>query len=76
MKHNPEIVCFDAQNLADLFAFETVDFAQGESTSGALRQRRETVVEYFPEVVAFDQLRWRCMPLIRRVINAAASFFS
>src|SRR5215467_4757765 len=69
MKHNPKVVHFYAQNLADLFTLETVNLAQRESTGGALRQRRETLVEYFPEVVALDQFRRRCVPLIGRVIR-------
>src|SRR6185369_7251471 len=69
VQHDPKVVHFDAENLADLFALQTVNLSQSESTSSALRQRRETVVEYFPEVVTLDQLRWRCMPLIRRVIS-------
>src|SRR4029079_4090254 len=68
VQHDPKVIHFNAQNLADLFAFETVHLAQSESTRGALRQRRETVVKHFPEVVALDQLRRRYMPFIWRVI--------
>src|ERR1051325_6538619 len=68
VQHNPKVVYFNTQNLADLFALQTIDFTQRESTSGALRQRRETVVKYFPEVAALDQLRWCCVPFIWRVI--------
>ena len=39
-----------------------------KSAGGALRQRRETVVKYFPEVVALDQFGGRRMPFSRRVI--------
>src|SRR6185369_11546690 len=69
MQHHPEIVHFNAQNLADLFAFQTVNFAQSECTGDALRQGRKTVVKYFPEVTAFNQLRRRCMPFIGRVVG-------
>ena len=47
VQHNPQVVHFDAEDLADLFALKTVDLSQRESTSGALWQRRETVVEIF-----------------------------
>src|SRR5215813_1164780 len=68
VQHNPEVVHFNAQNLADLFAFKTVNLAQRESTGSSLRQGREAVVIYFPEIVALDQLCRRCMPFIWRVI--------
>src|SRR5215813_11862001 len=68
VEHNPKIVHFNAQNLADLFAFQTIDFTQRESTGSSLRQGREAVVIYFPEIVALDQLCRRCMPFIWRVI--------
>src|ERR1051325_6365666 len=68
MKHHPKVVHFNAQDLADLLTLKTVNLAQRESTSGTLRQGREAVVIYFPEVVALDQLCRRCMPFIWRVI--------
>src|SRR5690349_4656910 len=68
VQHDPEVVYSNAQDLADLFTFKTVHFAQRESTGSALRQRRKTVVEYFPEVAALDQFRRRCMPFIGRVV--------
>src|ERR1051326_4260103 len=68
VQHNPEIVYFNAQDLADLFALQTVDFTQRKSTGNALRQGREAIVKYFPEVAALDQLRRCCVPFIWRVI--------
>src|ERR1044072_3333443 len=68
VKNNPEVVHFNAQNLADLFALQTINLAQRESTRSALRQWRETVVIHFPEIAALDQFRRRCMPFIWRVI--------
>jgi hypothetical protein len=35
MKHNPKVVHFNAQNLADLFALKTVDLPQSESAGCA-----------------------------------------
>src|SRR5690242_11649459 len=68
MQHDPKIVYLDAQQLADLFALQTIYFAQRESTGGALRQRGKTFVENFPEVAALDQLGGRCVPFIRRIV--------
>src|SRR5215213_3740641 len=68
VQHNPKVVHFNAQDLADFFTLKTVNLAQGESTSGTLRQRREAVIKYLPEVAALDQLRGRCVPFIWRVI--------
>src|SRR5690242_19799802 len=68
MQHNPKVVHFNAQNLADFFTLKTVNLAQRESTSGTLRQRREAVVIYFPEIVALDQLCRRCMPFVWRIV--------
>src|ERR1041385_5218688 len=68
VQHDPKVVHFNAQNLADFFTLKTVNLAQRESTSGTLRQRREAIVIYFPEVVSFNQLCRRCMPFIWGVI--------
>ena len=54
MEHDPEVVHFNAQNLANFFTFKTLNFAQSESADSALRQWRETVVENFPEITALD----------------------
>src|ERR1043165_4634788 len=59
VQHYPKVIYFNTQQLADLFTLETVNLAQGECAGGTLWQRRQAVVEYFPEVVPFDQLR-RC----------------
>src|SRR6185369_17063936 len=69
VEHDPEVVHFNAQDLADLFAFQTVNLAQSESAGDTLWQGRQTVVEYFPEVATLDQFRRRCMPFVRRVIG-------
>src|ERR1041385_1887773 len=68
VQHHPKVVHFNAQNLADFFTLKTVNFAQCESAGGALRQGREAVVIYFPEVVAFNQLCRRCMPFVWRIV--------
>jgi hypothetical protein len=36
MQHDPKIIHFNAQDLADLFTLKTVNLAQRESTGGAL----------------------------------------
>src|ERR1043166_2695590 len=68
MKHDPKVVHFDAQNLADLLAFQTIDFTKRESTGGTVRQGREAVAVHFPEVAALDQFCRCCMPFIWRVV--------
>src|SRR4051794_819202 len=69
MQNHPEVIHFNAQNLANLFTFETVHLTQRECARGALRQRRETVVENFPEVITLHQFRRRRMPIGRRIIG-------
>jgi hypothetical protein len=68
VKHDPKVVCFDTQNLADFFGSKTVHLAQSESTRRPLRQGREAIAKNFPEITALQQLRRRRMPLIGRAI--------
>src|SRR5262247_1041313 len=68
VQHNPKVVHFNTQNLADFFTLKTVNLAQRESTRSSLRQGREAVVIYFPEIVALDQFCRRCMPFVWGVI--------
>jgi hypothetical protein len=69
MKHDPQVVYFDAQDLADFFAFQSVHLTHGESADCALWQRREALVEDFPEITTLDQLGRRSMPIVWRAIG-------
>src|SRR5687768_12540851 len=68
VKHDPKVVYFDAQNLANFFAFKTLHLAQCESTDRTLRQWRKTVVKNLPEIAPFHQLSRSCMPIVWRII--------
>src|SRR5689334_5434441 len=69
MKHYPQIVYANAQNLANLFALQAVHFTQSKRAGRPLRQRRETIAEDLPEVAALNQLRRRGVPLARGAVG-------
>ena len=68
VKHDPEIIYFNAQNVADFFAFKTFHLAQRESADRPLRQWRETVVKNLPKITPLHQFRGRRMPIVWRPI--------
>src|SRR5262245_9859601 len=69
MEHNPQIVSGDIQHFADLLTFQTVNFSQRERSGGALWKRRQTVIEYSPEIAPLNQFRGRGLPISRRMIG-------
>src|SRR6266498_4407211 len=67
MKHYPQIVYCNAQHLTDFLARMRVDLSQGKRARGALRQRRETIAEYFPKITSLHQLHGGRMPISGRM---------
>src|SRR5437667_12603396 len=69
MKHDPQIVYFNAQHFADFFTRKTVNFAQSKSACRPLGQRRKTIVKNSPKIAPLDQLGWRRVPVARCIIG-------